>query len=220
MLTNFRTVRKSIERYKELLELFADEERIGELSKKDRARHGREIERYSKGLEGLLEMSRLPDALFVIDVGREHIAINEARRLGIPIVAVVDTNCDPEGIEYIIPANDDAIRAILLYCRAVAEACTEGNALHEERIQAQAQEESTAPAGDPSAQATSGRRVVEINQPARRPAGRAGSGRPSGRGGTRSAGGEADEGAPAPAAAAPVDTTPETPSEGSDSTPS
>jgi small subunit ribosomal protein S2 len=143
MLTNFRTVRKSLDRYKELLELFADEEQVGELSKKERSRKSREIERYRKGLEGLLEMTRLPEALFVVDVGREHIAINEARRLGIPIVAVVDTNCDPEGIEHVIPANDDATRAILLYCGAAAEACLEGDQLHEERVRSQVQEEMT-----------------------------------------------------------------------------
>ena len=96
MLTNFKTVKKSIERFKELLELVADEEKSGELSKKELSRVNRWIEKYKKSLDGIKEMGRLPDALFVIDVKREAIAVKEAHRLGIPIVAIVDSNCDPE----------------------------------------------------------------------------------------------------------------------------
>jgi len=193
MLTNFRTVRKSLDRYRELLELFADEERASELSKKERSRLNREAERYRKGLEGLLEMSRLPDAVFVIDVRREHIAINEARRLGIPIVAIVDSNCDPEGIDYVVPANDDATRAILLYCAAAADACLEGDQLHEERVQAEVTEEVTGARRAAPTTPTTGRRVVEIKQPPRR-----GRGRPSGQAGTRSAGSEPEVAVPVP----------------------
>ncbi len=201
MLTNFRTVRKSLDRYRELLELFADEERAAELSKKERSRLNREAERYQKGLEGLLEMTRLPEAMFVIDVRREHIAVNEARRLGIPIVAIVDTNCDPEGIDYVVPANDDATRAILLYCAAAADACLEGDQLHEERIQAEVSEETTPGRREAATPAGTGRRVVEIKQPPRR-----GRGRPSGPGGTRSAGSEPEVAplAPSPAPSAPA----------------
>jgi small subunit ribosomal protein S2 len=181
MLTNFRTVKKSIERFKEGLDLLADEERISELSKKDRSRISRQVGKYRKSLDGIKEMTKLPDALFVIDVGKERIAVTEARRLGIPIVAIVDTNCSPEGIDYVVPGNDDAIRAVQLYCSLVAEACVEGQVLFNERVQSQEQP-ATEAAGQPAGP-TTGRVVVEINQPPRRGA----------RGGARSAGGRRDE---------------------------
>jgi len=162
MLTNFRTVKKSIERFKQQLELLGDEEKVAELSKKDLSRINRSVTKYRKSLDGIQEMTRLPDLLFVVDVSREHIALSEARRLGIPIVAVVDTNCSPEGIDFVVPGNDDAIRAIQLYCFLAAEACAEGATLHNERIQADAQQQpSKAAEGEgPS----TGRRVVEIQQ--------------------------------------------------------
>jgi small subunit ribosomal protein S2 len=181
MLTNFRTVKKSIERFKEGLELLADEERISELSKKDRSRINRQVGKYRKSLDGIKEMTKLPDALFVIDVGKERIAVTEAKRLGIPIVAIVDTNCSPEGIEYVVPGNDDAIRAVQLYCSLVAQACIEGQVLFNERVQSEEQPAAEA-AGQPAGPST-GRVVVEINQPPRRGA----------RGGARSAGGRRDE---------------------------
>ena len=177
MLTNFRTVKKSIERFKEHLALLADEEKVAELSKKELSRLNRAVGKYQKSLDGIKEMGRLPDALFVIDINREHIALSEAQRLGIPIVAVVDTNCSPEGIDFVIPANDDAIRAIQLYCGLVSDACMEGAELHNERVQSEAAE---AAQRKEEAPAATGRRVVEIKQPARR-------GRTSGR--TVSAGG-------------------------------
>ena len=90
----------------------------------------REREKLEKNLGGIKEMSRLPAALFVIDTKKEHIAVHEANRLGIPVVAVVDTNCDPEGRDYVIPGNDDAIRSIRLFTGKVAEACIEGKARH------------------------------------------------------------------------------------------
>ena len=126
MLTNFRTVKKSIERYKERLELLGDPEQVKEHSKKELSRVNREVEKYAKALEGIKDMAKLPDAIFVIDVGKEKIAVSEARRLGIPVVAVVDTNCDPDLIQYVIPGNDDAIRAGNLLCRVIAEAVDEG----------------------------------------------------------------------------------------------
>jgi small subunit ribosomal protein S2 len=177
MLTNFRTVRKSIDRYKSRLAVLGDEEKVAELSKKERSRLQREAEKYRRALEGIREMSRLPDAMFVIDINREHIAVSEARRLDIPIVAVVDTNCDPQGIDFPIPGNDDAIRAIQLYCNRAADACLNGAQLYNERIESEVSEEATAPLPGPPVPAT-GRVVVEIKQPPRR-----------GRGGTRSAGG-------------------------------
>lgn len=157
MLTNFRTVRKSIERFKEQLATADDAEQFGELSKKERSWLGRSITKYRKSLDGLREMQRLPDALFLIDISKERIAVTEARRLGIPIVAIVDTNCSPDGIDFVIPANDDSIRAIQLYCALAADACKEGEALHQARLVSDAAE---SPGGD-SLTAT-GRRVVEI----------------------------------------------------------
>jgi small subunit ribosomal protein S2 len=179
MLTNFKTVKKSIERYKELLVLVGDEEKANALSKKELARVNRWIEKYRKSLDGIVEMSRLPDAVFVVDTNREAIAVQEAKRLGIPILAITDSNSDPDGIDYVIPGNDDAIRAIQLYCARVADACVEGAALFNERVQSEVVEEEKgrAEAGAP------GRRVVEIKHP---PRGR-------GRGGAAHAGGRRGE---------------------------
>jgi small subunit ribosomal protein S2 len=164
MLTNFRTVKRSIEHYKEQLELLESEEKAAELSKKERSRVSRSVQKYRKSLDGIREMTRLPDALFVIDVGCEHIALSEARRLGIPVVAIVDSNCNPEGIDFVVPGNDDAIRAIHYYCKLVADACVEGANLYNDRVQSEqgdeARQQATVTAG--------GRRVVEIKQPPRR----------------------------------------------------
>jgi small subunit ribosomal protein S2 len=172
MLTNFKTVKKSIERFKQLLALVADEEKLAEVSKKEQARVGRWIEKYRKSLEGLKEMSRLPDAVFVIDVNREAIAVSEAQRLGIPIIAVVDSNCDPYDIDYVIPGNDDSIRAIQLYCSRIAEVCIEGAALFNERVTSEVSEDEQARAAaaqaGPVPSPATGRVVVEIKHPPRR----------------------------------------------------
>jgi small subunit ribosomal protein S2 len=182
MLTNFKTVRKSIERFKELLELVGDEQRVAELSKKELSRINRWIEKYRKSLDGIKEMTRLPDALFVIDVGCEAIAVKEANRLGIPIVGVVDSNCDPDSIDYVVPGNDDSLRAIQLYCARVAEACIEGAALFNERVQAEvAEEERTKAAGPPPERPGTGKVVVEITQQPRRGRGTHSAGGPGGR---------------------------------------
>jgi small subunit ribosomal protein S2 len=167
MLTNFKTVKKSIERFKQLLEIVGDEAKVAEYPKKELARINRLIDKYRKSLDGIKEMTRLPDAVFVIDVAKEEIAVTEARRLGIPIVAVVDSNCSPDGIEFVVPGNDDAIRAILLYCARVADACLEGAALNEERIRAQVAEEQARTPSDQAAR-PGGRVVVEITPPPRR----------------------------------------------------
>ncbi|NRA02282.1 MAG: 30S ribosomal protein S2 [Myxococcales bacterium] len=166
MLTNFRTIRKGVERYKELNELLGGEASEAGLSKKERSRLVRQQQKLEKAFEGIADMEGLPDALFVIDIQREHIAVAEARRLGIPIVAVVDSNCDPLGIDLPVPGNDDAIRAIRLYCEKVGAACSLGLALFNERLQ---EEKELAPV-DEKVEASPGRRVVEITQPARRPA--------------------------------------------------
>jgi small subunit ribosomal protein S2 len=162
-------VKKSIERYKDLLELVADEEKLKELSKKDQARANRWIDKYTKSLAGIKEMTRLPEAVVVIDVNREVIAVREARRLGIPIIAVVDSNCDPYGIDHVIPGNDDSIRAISLYASQLVDACIEGAALHNERIQSEGKDEAAGRPGAPDQVPTrTGRVVVEIKQQPRR----------------------------------------------------
>jgi len=135
--------------------------------------------------------------VFVIDVGREEIAVKEAHRLGIPIVAVVDSNCDPDYIDYVIPGNDDSIRAIQLYCSRIAGACIEGASLFNERVQAEVAEEERVKAAEPEKKGT-GRVVVEIKQQPRR-----------GRG-AQGAGGRREDEEPeakAPAAAAPAAST-------------
>jgi small subunit ribosomal protein S2 len=125
MLTNFKTIRQSIKRLHELEELQASGA-LDRRGKKEAQMLRREMDKLLKSLGGIKDMAALPDALFVIDVGHEMIAIQEARKLGIPVVAVVDTNCSPEGIDYVIPGNDDAMRAIGLYTGAIADAVLEG----------------------------------------------------------------------------------------------
>jgi len=126
-LTNFKTVKQGIERLK-TIEKMKEDGTYERLPKKEIASLEREREKLEKNLGGIKEMSRLPAAIFVIDTKKEHIAVHEANRLGIPVVAVVDTNCDPEGIDYVIPGNDDAIRSIRLFTGKIAEACVEGRA--------------------------------------------------------------------------------------------
>jgi small subunit ribosomal protein S2 len=167
MLTNFKTVKKSIERFKDLLELIADEEKTADLSKKELSRIHRWIEKYRKSLDGIRVMSKLPDALFIIDVKAESIAVKEAQRLGIAIVAVVDSNCDPTGIDYVVPGNDDSIRAIELYCAKVSGACIEGAALNDERVMRDVADTEKVASQAPS-KASTGKVVVEIKQPPRR----------------------------------------------------
>jgi small subunit ribosomal protein S2 len=126
-LTNFKTVKQGIDRLKTIEKMAADGT-YERLPKKEVAQLEREREKLEKNLGGIKDLSRLPSALFVIDTKKEHIAVHEANRLGIPVVAVVDTNCDPEGIDYVIPGNDDAIRSIRLFTGKIAEACIEGKA--------------------------------------------------------------------------------------------
>ncbi len=125
MMTNFRTVRASIKRLKELEDMAASNS-YEKISKKEILNLSREQEKLDKTLGGIKEMGGLPDVLFVIDVGYEKIAIQEASKLGIPVVGIVDTNNSPDNIEYIVPANDDSMRAIKLYTRMVADAVLEG----------------------------------------------------------------------------------------------
>ena len=127
MLTNFKTIRQSIKRLNELDEM-AQNGTLDRRGKKEAQMLRREMDKLLRSLGGIRDMTALPDALFVIDVGHEEIAIHEAKKLGIPVVAVVDTNCSPDGIDYVIPGNDDAMRAILLYAGGVADSVLEGKA--------------------------------------------------------------------------------------------
>jgi small subunit ribosomal protein S2 len=139
-LTNFKTVKQGIDRLKTIEKMAADGT-YDRLPKKEVASLEREREKLEKNLGGIKDMSRLPSALFVIDTKKEHIAVHEANRLGIPVVAVVDTNCDPEGIDYVIPGNDDAIRSIRLFTGKVAEAAIEGRARHAAWVQEHGRDE-------------------------------------------------------------------------------
>jgi small subunit ribosomal protein S2 len=125
MLTNYKTVRQSIKRLKEL-EAQAQDGTFEKLTKKEALMRTREMEKLEKSLGGIKNMGGLPDALFVIDADHEHIAVKEANNLGIPVYAVVDTNSNPDGVDFVIPGNDDAIRAVQLYLNAAADAVKEG----------------------------------------------------------------------------------------------
>jgi len=143
-LTNFATIRKSIHRLKEIESALAETDNEN-LTKKERIRLEREKEKLEKNLSGIKEMDELPDALFVIDPKKEHIAVKEAATLKIPIVAVVDTNCDPELIDHVIPGNDDAIRAIRLFTGKIADSVLEGLHTQEERFAGESAAASSAP---------------------------------------------------------------------------
>ena len=126
MLTNFKTVKTSIKRLKDMKA--QQEAGLDSLSKKEQLMFKREIEKLEKDIGGIQDMNTLPDAIFVIDVGYHKIAIAEAKKLGIPLIGVVDTNHSPEGIDYIIPGNDDSAKAVELYARGIADAILEGRA--------------------------------------------------------------------------------------------
>lgn len=125
LLTNFQTVQNSIKKMRDI-EAMKEDGRFEMLTKKERLEKDREFESLMKNLGGIRDMKRLPDMLFIIDVRKEEIAVAEANRLGIPVVAVVDTNCSPEGIDAVIPGNDDALRAIRLFASRIADAIIEG----------------------------------------------------------------------------------------------
>lgn len=125
MLTNYKTIRASIKRLREL-ESQQSDGTFAALTKKEALMRARQMEKLERSIGGIKDMGGLPDALFVIDVDHERIAITEANKLGIPVIGVVDTNSDPDGVDYVIPGNDDAIRAIKLYVTAVADACIAG----------------------------------------------------------------------------------------------
>ena len=126
MLTNFKTVKTSIKRLKDMKA--QQEAGLESMSKKEQLMFARELEKLEKDIGGIQDMNALPDAIFVIDVGYHKIAVSEAKKLGIPLVGVVDTNHNPDGIDYVIPGNDDSAKAVALYARGVADAILEGRA--------------------------------------------------------------------------------------------
>ena len=125
MLTNWKTIRQSIRRLKDL-ETQSQDGTFDKLTKKEALMRTREMEKLERSLGGIKDMGGLPDAIFVIDVDHERIAVTEANKLGIPVIGIVDTNSDPDGVDYVIPGNDDAIKAIQLYVESIATACIEG----------------------------------------------------------------------------------------------
>jgi len=128
MLTNYKTIKGSLKRLKDL-ELMVAEGSLEKLSKKEALTYSRELEKLSKAMGGIKDMGGVPDAIFVVDVGFHKIAVTEAKKLGIPIIGVVDTNNSLDGVDYVIPGNDDSTRAIRLYARGVADAILEGKSM-------------------------------------------------------------------------------------------
>ena len=157
MLTNYKTIRSSIKRLRELEEQERDGT-LAKLTKKEALMRSRMKEKLERSIGGIKEMSGLPDVLFVVDVDHERIAVTEANKLGIPVIGIVDTNSDPDGVDYVIPGNDDAIRAIKLYVAAVADAVLAGKAAAGEVVSAdefvEVTEAEVAPAAAPEAAET------------------------------------------------------------------
>jgi small subunit ribosomal protein S2 len=139
-LTNFQTIRKSVARLKELEGMKADGS-LNRYTKKEAMKLEKDLLKLEKNLGGIKNMDELPGAVFIVDPKKEYIAVQETRKLGIPLVAIADTNCDPDDIDYIIPGNDDAIRAIRLITSKIADACIEGHNLAEERLRAEGEVE-------------------------------------------------------------------------------
>jgi small subunit ribosomal protein S2 len=168
MLTNFRTIKGSLDRYR-AIEKMAEDGTYQKLPKKEVLSLDREKEKLEKNLGGVKDMTRLPAAIFVVDPGKEHIAVAEAAKLGIPVVGLVDTNCDPEMVDYVIPGNDDAIRSIRLFVTSIAEACVEGNQRYQEHLQAKkAEDEEKKGRKEPEEQMES---MADVEKQDRRPGG-------------------------------------------------
>jgi small subunit ribosomal protein S2 len=159
LLTNFTTIQRSLGRLREL-EAMATDGRYETLSKKEIARAEKERRKLLKNLEGIRGMSRLPDAVFVVDTKKEKIAVDEARKLKIPVIGVVDTNCDPDEVDFVVPGNDDALRAIRLFASRIADAVLAGRGM-KESVEAESARE-----GSPEGGADDGRRTA---RPTRRP---------------------------------------------------
>ena len=160
LLTNWVTVQKSVKRLKELDEMATDG-RYELLPKKEVIKLERERKHLQANLAGIKNLTRLPDALFVIDSNKEQIAVKEARKLGIPVVAVVDTNCDPSEVDYVIPGNDDALRAIRLFATKIADSVSEGSQLADKTLLDRAAEGSAAEAAE-AAEASEAARAAAV----------------------------------------------------------
>jgi small subunit ribosomal protein S2 len=162
LLTNFTTIQRSLGRLRDL-EAMATDGRYDTLSKKEIARNEKEKRKLLKNLEGIRQMSRLPDAVFIVDTRKEKIAVDEARKLKIPVIGIVDTNCDPDEVDYVIPGNDDALRAIRLFASRIADAVGNGRAMRESR-----QAEEAAAQAEEAAQADAAARLPRNVRPQRR----------------------------------------------------
>ena len=146
LLTNFMTIQRSVGRLREL-EAMAEDGRYDTLSKKEIARIEKKKRKLHKNLDGIRQMTRLPDAMFIVDTRKEQIAVDEARKLKIPIIGIVDTNCDPDEVDYIIPGNDDALRSIRLFVTRIADAVITGRGLREASQPAQGADRSVSASG-------------------------------------------------------------------------
>ncbi len=151
-LTNFVTIRRSIERLLDL-EKMEEEGEFERLHKKEALRKRKEIQKLNKFLKGIKQMKDLPQAIYIVDTKKEKIALAEAKKLGIKIIALVDTNCDPDGIDYPIPANDDAIRSIKLFTRKIADLCLEGQEMYKAKHKEKAAESEEASPSPPAEEA-------------------------------------------------------------------
>src|SRR6476619_2851733 len=162
LLTNFATIQRSLGRLRDL-EAMATDGRFDTLSKKEIARNEKERRKLAKNLDGIRGMSRLPDAVFVVDTKKEKIAVDEARKLKIPVIGIVDTNCDPDEVDFVIPGNDDALRSIRLFAARIADAVIAGRGMRESRIA-----EDEAARAEEAAQADAAARLRTAVRPQRR----------------------------------------------------
>jgi small subunit ribosomal protein S2 len=162
LLTNFTTIQRSLGRLRDI-EAMATDGRYDTLSKKEIARNEKEKRKLLKNLEGIRQMGRLPDAIFVVDTRKEKIAVDEARKLKIPVIGIVDTNCDPDEVDFVIPGNDDALRAIRLFASRVADAIASGRGVRESR-----QAEEAAAQAEEAAAADAAARASRTTRPQRR----------------------------------------------------
>jgi small subunit ribosomal protein S2 len=162
LLTNFSTIQRSLARLRDL-EAMETDGRYETITKKEIAQVEKEKRKLQKNLEGIRNMTRLPDAIFVVDTRKEKIAVDEARKLKIPVIGIVDTNCDPDEVDFVIPGNDDALRAIRLFASKIAEAVTAGRGMRESRIA----EEASAQAEEAAA-ADAAARLTRSTRPQRR----------------------------------------------------
>lgn len=167
-LTNYQTIKQSIKRLKDL-EKMKEDGSINRYTKKEALKLEKDLFKLEKNLGGIKDMDKMPGAVFIVDAKKESIAVKEVKKLGIPLIAIADTNCDPDDIDYIIPGNDDAIRAIRLICSKIADASIEGHHLAEERLRAESDKEQEAeieqaPEVTPTEEAKGGPEVIRIGR--------------------------------------------------------